>query len=337
MPLFKLPRLLGLLICLFAFTGCLSNRGNSKFDHTICESKMTVVLCFDLRNDSAPVTGLLLSLKPNSVPQNHTLLLPFHTEAANIISGRQIFLSWGSYNLFTTVNYFTSQESNGIYVLELSPVFSELSDVTSLEQSLYYSASGLERVLIYKYPDTDVKVQGIISPSIGVFNTTLDAIAVTVPEFAKGVEINNSGQTAIPQHFYEVNSTKFYPAYSVTANQNSGNSSKIDKLEIRYQVPPTKSQEIFFQTLVKFFVAMVVPLIGLFLLKLPGHVDQITRRRNRIVIISLVAIEVIVIVTIIIMGFSRFNNSFLESIGDIFISICAGTLTFYIGWQGKKK
>jgi hypothetical protein len=302
---------IGLLACAACMAGCKEGLTEAGFDHdSFANDRYNLVLCFDLRDDDKPSAGLAvrgnatqvteqaLSLASQATQQptpqqppviQHLVVLPFGT--SGVQGNRRLLTTWASYNEFTMVTYTSSPQNLDIRGIGLSPIFGSQSDSTQpivhRKENVYLDRSGLERTFYYRYPSASQSDSKHPSELQYLPIDVIDAIGVALPANARGLEIQNN-QTAIPNNEFDNGRAKFYPA--------TAQSAKTSFLEVRYEVEASKPQRILAEIILKLLAAFSVPLVELVLL---GPVDIVHPRTRKIVILSGVILQLVIVGTLI--------------------------------------
>lgn len=318
------------LLCwiLLFLSACSNQDGSEVFESKVFDNDQSIVtLAFDLRNDNLHIAGLLINAQNFVTTTHKTIALPFSSRHVSLNKG--IFSTWGSYEETTLVSYYLTPATSGIYsigmVPSLEPAPEIYTDPDDVESSLSFIKLGLERIFIYKYPDTDpYRVKWLQDVSV-ISNTEIDLIGVVLPNDAVGKEIRGTGLTEIPRHVFENRQAKFYPANGVTAGEKA--------LEIKYELPPTRNQEIFLEYGIKLFAIILAPLAKLIIDK-PEIPEDKNKKRHEIIITSLVGFEILIIILLMIFMFLR-GDSMLERSLDLIIIVIGAGMTAYVVWREK--
>jgi hypothetical protein len=236
------------------------------FDASLCRiENRQVVLCFDLRDDLHPTAGLTLNISAPDKKELH-VLLPFRTTAFE--TDQALLSTWGNYRDFTLINFF--ETSSGIHGIGFDPVFSEQLplDEQQLSSTLTLQRLGLERRFIYSHHISSnaksfpLEVQGIDDQG-------LDAIGVIRPDNAIGLELRN-GRTEDPEAFASNGHARFYMAIDSKGSPN--------KIEVRYELPPTPFQTLILSYISKVAGAFAAPFVVILFLSVKESVRPKTRR-----------------------------------------------------------
>lgn len=212
-------------------SGCIEKieKGKLTASDFIAEN-INTTLAFDLRKDESPIAGIVSRSTPSR--NSTTIILPFNSESPTYdisMAG-----STGHYQNMTVVAF--TPPTSGVGAISFTPQLSPaptgpyaLSDLTG---PLYLIRAGLQRSFIYKYPD-DKNFICINQDWLRKLATNaLDAIAVALPEGARGIEVAN-GYTSDPIHINQNQNARFYPA-SPTGKSLS--------LQIKYEIPQSADQ-----------------------------------------------------------------------------------------------
>jgi len=324
--------LVGLLtaLSLFLISCSKANRSSAFSSGGFKDGPGAATLCFDLRNDSEPMSGLVLKVSPTVPSAAHTVALPFESTSAS--SRREIYSSWGSYEATTLIGFHTSQNVSGVYDVGIAPVFgptpSQWADDPNdlVGGSVFFLRYGLTRHFIFKFPDADrdrIRWQQALS---AIRDTEVDSIAVALPAYVSGREIKRTNQTSIPPPMLESSGVKFYPATSIAAGGR-------ETIYLKYEIPPNRAQDIFVEQTIKTVVAFIAPLIQVLILwfRKPEK-----RRRAKILIWVAASIQVVIILLLGYLAFSSWQESTFKALNDLLVAISTALISAYVLWQEKK-
>lgn len=323
--------LVALLSAAIMHSGCGEQTSPNNFTASpFRDSPATVTLCFDLRNDEHPTAGLLLKVSQTTKPEPHTVALPFDSESVAV--SRDLYSTWGSYDATTLITYYSSPNTGGTLALGIVPIFGPCPDQWAddphdlVQSSLFLSKLNLTRHFIFKYPDLDRDRKQWLQDLSNVTNTNIDLVAVALPQDAIGKEIRRTGRTSIPNHQFENGTTKFYAAAGTGAQG-------ADAIQIKYEIPPNKKQRFIVETIVKGVIAFLPPAVQLIVLRL-RRPDQKARARRLILIVA--GIQLLVLVVLIYMGVSVWEESIERALSDLLTALGAAVLTGYALLEEKK-
>jgi hypothetical protein len=321
------------------FSACTKKSSPSDFNSApFKDSPSTVTLCFDLRNDAHPVAGLVLKLNQTSGVETHQVALPF--ESSSVATNSEIFSTWGSYGSTTLISYHTSPTASGNYALGIVPDFGPSppdpwdEDPRELNESSVYfiRSNNFIRHFVFKYPDADPNKKQWLQNLSLIADKPVESIGVILPTKEIGKEIRRTGRTSIPDPIYDAGAVKFYPAKSIKVGDQD-----VGALYIKYELPPTKWQEIIIEQLIKLVVALLPPIVQFIVLRL-RRPEQ--RRQAKRLIWVIAGVQVLLITGLIYMAVSAWNEPTLEStskaFADLTTAILSGLFTGYNLWEDKK-
>lgn len=144
-----------------------------------------------------------------------------------------------------------------------------------------------------------------------------EGISVAIPENAKGREIHK-GKTIIPSPDVHINNVIFF--------KDDENQGKMDRIVIRYEVPPTASQIIFAEYLAKILLVLLVPICTL--LYLPSKDIGRPKTRRWIIFVG-ISLQAIVVSGIIGYAFLYSTKITIESWIELFVGLLM--IAFQIG------
>jgi hypothetical protein len=289
----------------------------TKFDYRdFYSDTQRLVLCFDLRDDVRPLSGLVIRSNQSQVPEGHIVVLPFGSKSA--VPNETLLTSSGNYRDFTLIHYIVSERSGGTVGIGIVPIFDlsppALYSLEDLTGSLYLVRSGLERRFVYRYPTQGSgRASGSIVPNIPT--DTLDAVAVAIPEMAVRKEIRD-GRTEIPNRLYNNKVAAFYPANSAEAT-----------LQLRYEVPASLGQKLLLEYGVKAVAAILTPLLGLLFLD-PNK----ARRTKRIVLWGGAIVEIAVLVLVWRVALVMKGESEIKTTYDLVVVAVGALATVIVLW-----
>jgi len=311
------------------FSACSQKQSLSEFDSTpFKDSPNKLTLCFDLRNDMSPKTGLILKVDSQEAVKINMLALPFNS--TNVSQRNEIFSTWGSYGSTTLVGFYTSPNIKGTYELAITPNWGpspnewndDIHDLSS-STSIFFLRYGLIRHFIYKYPEKDSNRKQWLQNIAEVKNTDIDGIAVTLPLDGTGREIKRTGKTTIPTPTI-IGDTKIFPADSKLINE--------EMIYIKYELPPNKNQQLFVEQSIKFVVS-IIPLfvqLAILLLRKPNQ-----KRIGRILIWIFAGFQIIIICALIYLAYSNWQEPTFKALADLLTAIITGIFSGLIIWKEK--
>jgi hypothetical protein len=222
---------------IFLITICLllSSAAQARFDpEPFQNGTMRSVLAFDLRNEAAIETGLIIRDGGLHVPDALRIILPFTSSASS--GNDQISALWGSYSSNTYISVVLPGTGTTFYPIGITTNIRYLNDTSDLDRigdTIIFSQSGQIRSFIYRYPQ-DRPNEGVMAAFMRSVSSNVDAVAVALPSDAQAVEVT-AGQTSNPAAlFYTPRHVGYFPAI-----QQSG----IDKLILKYYLPATEAQK----------------------------------------------------------------------------------------------
>jgi hypothetical protein len=305
-------------------------------DSRIFHSDAPVTLCFDLRDDRHPVAGLLLQPPPSPRPVAHTVALPFHSTAAT--TNDDIYSRWGSYADSTLITFTSSPSTTSRYSIGLNPAFAPAPDDWGDDPSaddlyrtdssvIFLTASNNHNLhhFIYKYPDMDPARKGWLAAMSTVADTAVDRIAVALPSKAHGIPIRYTDRSVIPDA--PSGPVRFFPGRA------GGPKGATPAVQLRYELPPNKAQEILLEEAGKLIGALLPPGFALFLLFF-GNLDSRAKRVRWLLILCFVQLGIFAL--FIYLASSAWTESGAKAVGDLAIAIVSGTLAAYAVWQEKR-
>lgn len=309
--------LLGVLVLLTS--SCSASANAFEPDKFVNDSRR-VVLAFDLRNDQSPIVAIVINAPLQTQPTEFSFALPFATSDA--IQTRELLSSWGSYDKSTVVRFLQPVGTQGIYSVRMVPTFDpspeSFTDIDTLSGSLYFIESGLERILIYKYPDADPNKEQWRRDYLAAVSTQIEAIAVVLPENATGKEIGRTGSTALPLPDYTENGVRFFAP-------TSSNPSAEDALQVRYELPPNAAQEGVAEFVGKLIIALIAPLIQILTLQ-PTNATNMGRRK--LILRIAVGFQISLIVVYVALAALSWQGDILSISVDLLVAILAGVAIF---------
>ncbi len=222
-------------------------------------------LCFDLQNDELPSASLVVGELSSSF--DHTIMLPF--QIRNVENVEEIWSSTASYKDYSIINYKCVKGSgNQISTINYTPVFiaidGNMESEEDLPEGIYLKKSGLDRKLIFKYSDNDIRGRKI---PLNIIDT-IGLIEVRLPALSTGKEIKD-GMTTLPKPLLDQRNIKYFKA----EKQSNG---KI--LKVGYQLALNKNQQQFFDWFIKILASWLIPLVEFFVIHKSKSLTQ--RRKN---------------------------------------------------------
>lgn len=245
-------------------------------DGDTCQiSSARITLCFDLRDDSHPNSGLMLNITAVD-GTNHLVYLPFQTASPS--GDRSILSSWGSYEESTIIGFSTI--ADGRHTIGFVPTIdgspASLDDRAS-RSSVVLVRSGLERDFVYR--SRGISSDAFLQAQKGLVVDSIELIGVVRPKGAKGLEVSN-GRIEEPEATQVIGNTRFYPASA------SGHGDT--RLEVRYEIPATPLVTLILSDLAKLAAAFFAPLVTIAFFTLQENVRP---RARRWTLICLVVIQ----------------------------------------------
>ncbi|PYV97090.1 MAG: hypothetical protein DMG89_15660 [Acidobacteria bacterium] len=236
------------------------------FDSKACRIEGThTVLCFNLKDDSNPRAGVVLTID-SPTNKESLLFLPFETKSSD--PDPTLLSTWGSYEGFTLVSFV--EVNGGSHVIGLDPVFESYADDDDLapKSSLYFRRRGLERLFVYQH-SVQSRQSNFSEQIRNLASRPIDVVGIVRPKDAKGLELRD-GRTENPAAFLSREQSRFYHA-----NDEGGNGSKI---EVKYALQPTPLQKQALLYSGKLAGALIAPIIAILFLSAKENVRPTTRR-----------------------------------------------------------
>lgn len=322
--------LIVLLIAIMSIIiGCSQKQSSDNFDSTsFKQSPGAITLCFDLRNDANPKTGLLLKIPSKTLNESHTLALPFGS--TNISTRKEIYSTWGSYDSTTLVRFYSLSNIGGNYEISVSPNFGATpsqwnDDIRDLpSSSLFLLKYGLTRHFIYKYPDADPNKKQWLQEIGQINDTNIDFVAVALPSDSTGKEIKRTNQTSIPQPMV-LEEIKFFPATS--------KSDGINAIYVKYEIPPNKEQQVLIEQGVKGVISIIPIFVQLIIFL---YIKPKNRSRAKIFIWIFAFIQLLIILWLFYSSFSLWQESTIKSITDLIFALITGALSGILLYKEKQ-
>jgi hypothetical protein len=308
----------------FLITICLllSGAAQAKFDpEPFQNGTMRSVLAFDLRNEAAIETGLIIRDDGPHVPDTLRIILPF---TSNSSSGNdQISALWGSYSNNTYISVVLPGTGAAFYPIGITSNIRYLNDTSDLDRigdTIIFSQSGQIRSFIYRYPQ-DRPNEGAVAAFMRSVSSNVDAVAIALPSDAQAVEVK-AGQTSNPAAlFYTSRHVGYFPA-----NQQSG----VDKLILKYYLPATEAQKTIIEFLTKTFAVGIVPFITIVTTKTVGQ--TLTTRRKRMIVIGGVILQTILLSTFIMLSIHWAGAMTSSNMIDVAIGVLGGLAQLVVWW-----
>lgn len=318
------------LVSLFSLflTACASKANYpADFEEDVfANDQFSVTLGFDLRNDDLPMAGLIINIPKNSSSELKTITLPF---ASSTVKPNETLLStYGSFNDTTIVNYYLSSATYGQFSIGITPVFSPSPEAYTNPDDTQYSVTlvkvGLERFFVYKYPDADPYKKTWLQNIGALANTNIDAIGVTYPKDAQGIQIRDTGLTAIPvAYLYRNGKARFYPS-------NSKDAGNVNALEVRYKLSPTQSQK-----LAQEYGLKLLGILTPFFAKL--YIDSTKNKKRKVFTYIIAGIQGIIFIWLLVVAIQSWGEAGLNTFFDLTLAIVVGLITGYSLWQEKRQ
>ncbi|HEV2800382.1 MAG TPA: hypothetical protein VGW12_07790 [Pyrinomonadaceae bacterium] len=324
--------LIAIICAIGSFSSCVKQTPTSDFNPApYRDSPSAVTLCFDLRNDDHPIAGLVLKVNQVANLESHAVALPF--ESAHVSMNREIYSTWGSYEDMTLINYHTSPSTSGTYsigivpIVGLAPPEQWSEDPYELEgASVYFiKTSSLVRHFIFRYPDADPKRRQWLQDIAGLANTNVESVGIVLPPNIEGRAIRRTNRTSVPDPVLEAGITKFYPT--------SKQAAQVDAIHIKYELPPNKNQQLIIEQTIKLVIALIPPILQFLVIRL-RRPEQKKRAKRLIWIIA--SVQVILLVGLLYMAYSSWQESTGKALGDLTAAIISGLFTAYNLWDEKK-
>jgi hypothetical protein len=281
-----------------------------------------VTLCFDLRDDSRPTAGLVVSITTKDSLETR-LLLPFKTLKSN--TDAAILSTVGTAEGGTLVSFYSS--SLGVSVVDLQPDFdtSPDSDNDRLSDSpLSFVVSGVERRFVYR-GSTDRA--DISQEAKNIYNQLPDEIAVARPLHYDGLEVKpGTGKTEEPD---PVDHNAFATFFSP-----NGADGKPSIIMLRYRVPATPFQTLLVSYGSKIVAGLAAPFIALLFLPRNENLKPPTRR---IFLWAVGVIQVVLLIAFAYVAWKTPGESTTAAIGDWVVVVVAAVGVGVPLWMKKEK
>jgi hypothetical protein len=198
------------------------------------------------------------------------------------------------------------------------------ADLERSDSSVFYLTNGNLRQFIYKYPDAR---RNWPWPKLmaAVADTPVGRIGVALPAERVGREIHHSDSLMIPapESGGISRPVRFFPAYAAG----------VPALQIRYELPPTQRQLVFFEEAAKFSIAIGPPALALWLLHF-GKLGEPRRRRRWIWTVA--AIELLTLASFVYLAFASASEVGARAAADVTISIIANSMGVVAIWKEKQ-
>ena len=216
----------------------------------------------------------------------------------------------GSYGDTTLINFISSSFNAGTHDIVLHPkvafVSDEPTELSRLRSGLYFIKSGLERRFIVNLlPVPDPSTEQLLTSSY----LTLDGVAIALPVGYKGLEVG-SNRTTIPDPVSRVGNITYF-ATVVPSSTN--------RIEMRYQVPPTAWQRLVLKKGLTLIVLLLVPFFALSFLP---EKDTQKPRLRRTLIWTLTGVQLLLLASLVAIAFIGDNGGGSE----IWIDFGIGTI-----------
>jgi hypothetical protein len=262
------------------------------------------ILGFDLSNDKTIKSSLIISNKKDLEIISRAAILPFTVK--EVSRNDEYLCSTVSLTGYTVVNYnVLSSDRDKYFLLNLIPTWEENLDINN-NQTIFWVKSGLNRKFIYEPYKAQTGISDRILQMCKIVDS-INLIGVKLPIDSKVIENRDKNNVVISANI--VGDCRFYDLQAVPQN----------KLEVEYQIKPSKEQLKFADLLLKFLTLITIPLIQLFVLK-----ENREKPKLRLVVIvvgilfELTAIGLIARYSILNDSFSAFYDLSLYFISVIF-------------------
>lgn len=306
------------LISIFLFgtlLSCSNSNDKKEFeDNIFISNRNQSILGFDLSNDKTLKSSLIISIKEDSNSVSRTTLLPFTTE--DISSNNNFLCSTLSVTGHTVVNYnVLGSERDKLFVLNVIPNWEEVLDINN-NNTIFWIKSGLNRKFIYEpFKNQSGVNQRILQ--LKKICDTINVIGLKLPIDSKIIEIRNEKNEIITADI--IGSCRYYNLQKVPQN----------KLEVEYQIKPSKEQLKFVDLLLKLLGIITIPLIQLFVLK-----ENRSKPKLRMTIIIIgILLELLVIG--LIARYSILNDSF-SSLYDLSLYLIGASFSGIVIYLNRK-
>jgi hypothetical protein len=291
-----------------------------KFDAALFKTTEPMTLCFDLAASDAPKAGLTIHLPPQATTSQHTIVLPFAT--TKVEDSKEAYITSGSFDHVTLINFISSGGAPTISAVGFSPMLDVPVEGdlfrSTLPGSLYFFESGLKRRFFYRSEAVRALVKDL--PLATVQTDSLNLVAVRLPLRAQVFEPR--ADAAVPIRAF-VLGNGLVRHYSVVPD-------KAAVVDLEYQVPPTSAQKKAFEYLLKLFGAVLVPFIGLVLLKPTDVGDKAALRRY--LLWAGAVIEVLIISALLWWAFRVKNVEGLDQLLEIAVAVIGALATAAVAY-----
>ena len=289
------------------------------FSNDLSES----TLCFDLRNESKPISGIVFNYSQIQDVESHIIEIPFGTK--DVEENVDLFLTWGVYKDTTIIQYITSSNSNSKYGIEIIPIFGDLSalstDIGYLSETIYYENSGNEYIFIYKYPEFDEKRKKRSVAEVRQVFTKFDSIGIALPAKSTGLEIDDTGKTFLPDPIFYNDFAYFFPG-------TGEGLSETEAIIVRYSLPVSETQKFIFNLIFKLFTVTAPYIIQILTIKLLlSPTDEINWKSRRRWSVFLLVVQLVCSIALGIWAALGSSSSQNLALGDIIAAVIGGIIS----------
>jgi hypothetical protein len=303
---------LALAMATLAGCGLGSERNVEK---TLTDQIQAPALVFDL--EESPVVAVGLSLPSNGKSSElRSIALPFGTEAS--LNRPEMMTAWGSRDGVTLVTYLVTPAGGATSLVSLKPVFETATDPDfvriDLPGSMYYMTSGLKRRFFYQGPSDGQRSSHAWTDMVSIASSTVDTIVVKLPAAAEIFEAPSKSRVPISSADTPHGKVKIF-ADAASAASAAG------PVDIVYQVPPSSGQQQIADWAIKFFIAILTPLVGF----LGLDSTKVTSRKGRLIVIwTLGSIAMLALLGALAWGIYTRSIAGYAILGDLGVAVFGG-------------
>lgn len=232
---------------------------DNRFDPDVFDNPSRLTLCFDLRDENRPMSGLVLNQGADTSRGQHIVVVPF--ASIEVQNNGRLLTTWGSHGTFTLLTYMASDRtggSNGVGFQPRLPFYTpdQINIGAGSRDFVYVIRAGLERRFIYKFPRPPQEMARLPSETLPMIDN-IDSIGVAVPANVEFREVR-PGFSETPSNEYTSAKARFYTA--------SADKAKTDRIELRYAFRATDSDTLYVELLFQLVTAIFIPIVALIFL-----------------------------------------------------------------------